>query len=134
MILVDTSAWIEFLRDTASPVCARVDELLGGEIATCDPIRMEILAGARDEAHLDGLRRLLARASVVETVPADYEDAAALYRTCRRSGDTVRRMIECLIAATAIRGGLPVLHADTDFDVLARHTPLRVELALPGPR
>ena len=127
MILVDTSAWIEFLRDTASPVCARVDELLGCEIATCHPIRMEILAGAKDEGHLDGLRRLLARASVVKTVPADYEDAAALYRSCRRSGETVRRMIDCLIAATAIRGDMPVLHADSDFDLLARHTPLRVE-------
>ena len=28
MILIDTSAWIEFLRDTGSPTCARVDELL----------------------------------------------------------------------------------------------------------
>ena len=129
MILVDTSAWIEFLRDTASPVCARVDGLLGDEIATCHPVRMEVLAGARDEGHLDGLRRLLARAAVVETVPADYEDAAALYRTCRRSGETVRRMIDCLIAATAIRGDLTVLHADSDFDLLARHTPLRVETA-----
>ena len=52
MILIDTSAWIEFLRDTGSPVCARVDELLADEIAVCDAVRMEVLAGARDESHL----------------------------------------------------------------------------------
>jgi len=42
--LIDTSAWIEFFRDTGSPVCQRVDELLAGEIATCDAVRMEVLA------------------------------------------------------------------------------------------
>ena len=61
------------------------------------------------------------------TNPIDYEDAAALYRACRRSGETVRKLIDCLIAAIAIRTDLPVLHADADFDVLARHTPLRLD-------
>ena len=126
MILVDTSAWVEFLRDTGSPVCTRVDELLDGEIATCDPIRMEVLAGARDESHLNDLRRLLARASVIDLLSRDYEDAAALYRTCRRRGETVRRLIDCLIGAGAIRADVPVLQADSDFDVLARHTPLQL--------
>ena len=67
-----------------------------------DPVRMEVLAGARDEQHLADLRRLLARAGVVTTTPADYETAASLYRTCRRQGETVRRLIDCLIAAAAI--------------------------------
>ena len=127
MILVDTSAWIEFLRDTGSAVCTRVDELLAADLAVCDPIRMEVLAGARNESHLRELRGLLARASLVPTNPIDYEDAAALYRACRRSGETVRKLIDCLIAAIAIRTDLPVLHADADFDVLARHTPLRLD-------
>lgn len=126
MILVDTSAWVEFLRDTGSPICTRVDELLDRDVATCDPIRMEVLAGARDEVHLDDLRRLLARAAMIEAVPVDYEAAAALYRACRRGGETVRKLIDCLIGAVAIRAGLPLLHADGDFDVLARHTALRV--------
>ena len=126
MILVDTSAWVEFLRDTGSPVCTRVDELLDDEIATCDPIRMEVLAGARDESHLNDLRRLLARASVIDLLSGDYEDAAAVYRTCRRRGDTVRKLINCLIGAVAIRAGVPVLQADSDFVVLARNTSLRL--------
>ena len=90
-----------------------------------DPVRMEVLTGARDEQHLADLRRLLARAGVVTTTPADYETAASLYRTCRRQGETVRRLIDCLIAA-AIEVRIPILHADIDFDVLARHTPLQV--------
>ncbi len=84
MVLVDTSAWIEFLRDTGSATCSRVDELLAGDMATCHPIRMEVLAGARDENHLHDLRRLLARATLLPTGAMDYEDGAALYRACRR--------------------------------------------------
>ena len=126
MILVDTSAWVEFLRDTGSSICLRVDDLLDSEIATCDPVRMEVLAGARDERHLADLRRLLARSATIATTPGDYENAAAWYRTCRRNGDTVRKLVDCLIAAIAIRADVELLHADSDFEALARHTPLRL--------
>jgi predicted nucleic acid-binding protein len=126
VILIDTSAWVEFLRDTGSAVCAQVDALLDADIATCHPVRMELLAGARDEQHLRDLRGLLARGSLLQTEPADYEEAAALYRACRGGGETVRKLMDCLISATAIRISTPVLHADNDFEVLARHTPLQI--------
>lgn len=129
MILVDSSAWIEFLRDTGSPTCKRVDTLLAGEIATCDPVLMEILAGARSESHHRDLRGLLARATMYHAEPGDYEMAAALYRKSRQNGETVRRLVDCLIAAIAIRNGLPVLHADPDFATLERHTALVSEVA-----
>lgn len=126
MILVDTSAWIEFLRDTGSPICLRVDDLLDQEMAICDPVRMEVLAGARSERHLQELRGLLARATTLPTVAGHYEQAAALYRACRLGGETVRKLIDCLIASVAIGAGVPVLHADADFDALARCTGLQV--------
>lgn len=127
MILVDTSAWVEFLRDTGSATCNRVEALLEGEIATCDMVRMEVLAGARDERHLGNLRRLLARAVFIPVMPADYELGAELYRRCRQRGETVRRLIDCLIVAVAIRADVALLHRDADFDVLARHTELRID-------
>ena len=126
MTLVDTSAWVEFLRGTGSAVCQRVDDLLAGDIAVCDPVRMEVLAGARDDAHLRDLRRLLARCTAVAMHTTDYDDAAQLYRVCRRNGETPRRLTDCLIAAVAIRADLPILHADADFDVLARSCALVV--------
>ncbi|MGI8937751.1 MAG: type II toxin-antitoxin system VapC family toxin [Iamia sp.] len=118
---------MEYLRDTGSPTCARVDALLADDIATCHPVRMEVLAGARSDRHLGQLRGLLARATLVATRDSDYEDAATLYRTCRQAGETVRKMIDCLLAAHALRAGVPILHADADFDVLARLTPLTVD-------
>ena len=62
MIVVDTSAWIEFLRDSGSQVCVALDRLLDADLAICDAIAMEVLAGARDEHHLTRLRGLLGRA------------------------------------------------------------------------
>jgi predicted nucleic acid-binding protein len=126
MILVDSSAWIEFLRGTGSPECERVDALLDVDIAVCDSVRMEILAGARSDAHLADLRALLARGTMLPTTPAHYEQAAALYRQARWSGVTVRRLVDCLIAAVAIDHDVPVLHADRDFDALSRVSPLVV--------
>ncbi len=125
MTLIDTSAWVEFLRGTDSAVCDAVDRLLDDDLASCDAISMELLAGARDERQLTELRGLLARTTVLPTTPADYELAARMYRSCRSRGQTVRKLIDCLLAAVALRAGVEILHADADFEVLARHTDLR---------
>lgn len=129
LILVDTSAWAEFLRGTGSPVCERVDALLAKRITTCDVIRMEVMAGARSDEHLQQLRQLLARATLLPIEPVDYEAAASLYRACRGQGKTVRKLIDCLIAAVAIRACVPILHMDSDFAVLAEITNLNLDKA-----
>ena len=128
MILADTSAWVEFLRATGSEANLRLRGLIeGDELATTDVVLMEVLAGARDDGHRDRLRALLARCQFVPIAgPRDYEDAADIYRACRRAGHTVRALTDCLIASVAIRAGLSVLHADRDFDAIARHVPLEI--------
>jgi predicted nucleic acid-binding protein len=127
VILADTSAWIEFLRATGSEDNVRVRRALDDdELVTTDPVVMELLAGEGTEERRDRLRRLLAGCPHVAVAPADWEQAAELYRACRAAGQTVRKMTDCLIAAVAIRERLAVVHHDRDFDVLARHTPLEV--------
>ncbi len=129
MTLIDTSAWIEFLRGTGSDAHRAVRRLLKDDAAihTTDVVAMELLAGARGDEHEAQLRRLLARC---EHLPveglADYEAAAGLYRSCRQAGETVRALTDCLIAVVALRARTPVLHDDRDFEVLSRHSTLRV--------
>ena len=126
MILADTSAWVEYLRGTASAAHTQLRAaLVDADVAVCDAVRMEVLAGARSSRHLRDLRRLLARAVTVETLPWDHDAAALIYRSCRRHGETPRSLIDCLIAAIAIRGRVAVLHADRDFGVIARHSTLQ---------
>ncbi|MCY4176606.1 MAG: PIN domain nuclease [Acidimicrobiaceae bacterium] len=127
MILVDSSAWVEYLRATGSAAHLRVrTALMKAEIAVCDAISMEVLAGARNKSHLRDLNHLLARAVMLETLSLDYGIAASIHRACRHQGETPRSLIDCLIAAVAIRGEVTLLHADRDFGVIARHTTLRV--------
>ena len=128
MTLIDTSAWVEFLRATDSPTHRRVRTLIetSASVASTDVIVMEVLAGGRDDTHTAQLRRLLARCEFLPTAGLDdFEQAAALYRQCRRAGRTIRALNDCLIAAIAIRAGVPVLHCDQDFDFLSEHTTLQ---------
>ena len=129
MIVVYTSAWVEFLRATGSPadraLTAAVES--GDELGVLDVVRLELLAGAGIEDRAQELRRLLARFSAVPTAsPADHESAAALCRAARRSGETVRSLLDCLVAAAALRLGAPVLARDRDYPVLARISELRL--------
>lgn len=125
MILIDSSAWIEYLRNADQSVADRVEHLLGqGRAAITEPVAMEVLQGGRSPHHTRQLQSLLARASLVGFDTADFAEAAFLYRLCRANGETVRSSVDCLIAAVAIRTDTPVLATDRDFGVLARHTPL----------
>jgi predicted nucleic acid-binding protein len=127
VILVDSSAWIEFQRATGSPADRRLTDAIEAEepLATTGLVVLEILAGARDERHAGDLRRLLDRCRFLPLEePSDHEAAAALYRACRREGTAVRRLPDCLIAAVAIRNGISLMHRDADFDAIARHSPL----------
>jgi predicted nucleic acid-binding protein len=129
VILVDSSAWIEFLRATGSPTHLRVRSALqqGVALASTDVIVMEILAGARDDADRDRLRRLLYGVEFLAVEgPADYEQAAELYRACRAAGETPRKLTDCLIATVAIRSDAELLCEDADFPAIARHSPLRL--------
>lgn len=129
MILVDSSAWVEFLRETGSSTHRSLRSVLQGDeqVAWTDVVAMEILAGARDDADRDRLRRLLYGQHFLGVDgPADYESAAELYRVCRREGETPRRLVDCLIAVVAIRNNVELLCRDADFEVIARHAPLRL--------
>lgn len=132
MILVDSSAWVEFLRATGSPAHLGLRAALQEEVelASTDVVVMEILAGARDEADRERLRRLLYGLEFLAVDgPADHERAAELYRLCRGRGETPRKLTDCLIAAVAIRNDAELLCADADFLVIARHAPLRLAAA-----
>lgn len=130
MILIDSSAWIEFLRATGSAQDETVDRLIASEasVATTDVVLMEVLAGARHDNERDQLRKLLyGRCAFLPLRgPHDFERAAELYRECRLRGETVRKLTDCLIAVVAIRADAELLHRNGDFATIARHTPLRV--------
>lgn len=89
---------------------------------------MELLAGAPAGTQLVRLRaNLFAYEMLTLGGLADFEEAATIYRTCRRAGFTPRSLTDCLVAVTAIAAGARLLHNDGDFAVIAEHSALEIE-------
>lgn len=127
LTVADSSAWIEYLRGTGSPTHLRLRELVTtrARVATTDVVLLEVLAGARSRRDREELKRLLYACEYLRTItPADFETAAEIYRTCRRNGETIRKLTDCVIAAVALRCDAAVLACDSDFSAIARHLPL----------
>jgi predicted nucleic acid-binding protein len=130
LILPDSSAWIESFRRTGSSADRTLRRLLEAHapIVITEPIAMELLAGARSLRQLRETRARLLQFPMLRVGGLEtYERASAAWRVCREAGEPVRNTIDCLIAAVAIRENASVLHQDRDFDVIARHTELRLE-------
>ena len=130
MILPDTSAWVEEIRHTGSTIDLALESLLrsDADVAVTEPVIMELLAGARNKDELRATRkRMLAFPMLRVDNLVTYERAAVIWRLCRAAGEPVRNTMDCLIAAVAIREGASILHADRDFDAMARHAGLLVE-------
>jgi predicted nucleic acid-binding protein len=123
VILADTSAWVEYDRATGSAVDNRLRELISsddGRLAVTEPVIMQVVAGARSDDRERDLRRLLARFDLLRfDTAADFDAAARIYRSCRRSGITPRGMVDCMIASVAWRHGAALLAHDSDLTRVA---------------
>lgn len=122
-MIVDTSVWIEFFRGTGSVAQHVLEERIraGARIVVPDVVLSEVLVGTTDETAAAKLERTLAQFEIAPVAPvADARSAAQIQRACRRQGETVRSLIDCYVAAAAMRMGIPVLHRDRDFEVMAR--------------
>ena len=126
MILVDTSALLEFYREGGRPevAAAVADSIASGEVAVNGMIMVEVMAFARDE-DIGMLEDDFSAFHFVDVGPIVYREAARLGRDLRRAGVTVPAT-DLVIAATALVAGIPLLHADEHFDLVARHAGLDV--------
>lgn len=129
MIVVDTSAWIEFFRATTSTAHLTLRSLLQARatIAVTEVVVMEVLAGVRSERERRVVRAQLLALPLLELRGiADFERAAELYRALRSRGVTPRQLTDVLIALCALDAGAAILHADRDFDAIAGVTDLAI--------
>ena len=122
-VLVDTSAWVDFLNGHASPERQAVADLLAGEdeLCTCGLIVAEVFQGLRRDRGRDELQRLFRNLLFLEPSGIElYLHAAATYRLLRQRGATVRSTIDCLIAALAEENGCYILARDRDLEMILR--------------
>lgn len=129
-MIVDTSVWIEYLSNSDSHASRWLADRVAANSTIIVPevVLMELLIGTTDESTASIRRRLLQRFDVEPLAAVrDAENAAAIHRRCRRGGDTIRSLIDCQVAAMALRVGVPVAHRDRDYEVIRTHCGLQTE-------
>lgn len=127
-VLVDTSVWIDFLKNARTKQTLFLeDNITNIIIATCPAVIQEVLQGIvsdKDEKtikmHFDNLLHLIEDPYQVAIRSAE------LYRFLRKQGITIRKPNDCLIAMYAIKANIPILHNDRDFEFIAEHSALKI--------
>lgn len=127
MYLVDTSVWVDFLRDRDAPHVHLLADLLSHPhvVSITHLVYMEVLQGARDREsqarlkdYFDGQRFV-----AFEEPMASHAAAARMYLDCRQRGVTIRSAIDCVLAQCAMEFNLTLLHHDRDFLHIAAVVP-----------
>jgi len=128
VILVDTSVWIDYFAGRQVAHVSRLEQLLldDADLALCGILLTEILQGISDDETFERVRRYMQFLLMLPLVESTYVDAARIYRGLRKSGVTIRKTNDCIIAAAAIEHGCELLHNDRDFAAIAAHYPLRL--------
>ena len=120
MVIVDTSVWIDVLRDGTGAKSRLLAAALDGDEAVLTHFtELELLQGAADDRSWLALREYLDTQTYVDMAPASWAEAARLYFDLRRRGRTVASPIDCCIAQLAIDHDARLLHRDRDFVAIA---------------
>jgi predicted nucleic acid-binding protein len=130
MVLVDSSAWIDYFNGRDGAATRKLDELLATTIVTVgDLILVEVLQGFSRDADFRTARSLLSELELVQLGGVELAlKAAANFRLLRARGITVRKTVDCVIATWCTEHGVALLHSDRDFDPFAEHLGLRLAL------
>ena len=118
MILIDTSAWIEYIRGKNQEICDKVDNALEKQIVIIgDLIYCEIMQGLYNPKERTRISGLLLSLPQFDMVGFDLaEKSAANYRNLRKKGITIRKTIDVLIGTFCSEHDIELIHDDKDFE------------------
>lgn len=127
MVLVDTTAWIDFFGARSSVHVTALEDLIRNreDICICGIILTEVLQGIRDNTEFKKTRDLFNNLLFLPMHYPVFLKAAEIYRDLRRKSITIRKSIDCMIASVAIENNIPLLHHDKDFAAIEKHCNLR---------
>jgi predicted nucleic acid-binding protein len=128
MIVVDTSAWIDYFRGIIVPHTEILDaELQKNMIITGDLIIVELLQGFKTKRAYERAKKLIERLEYRDLAGrAIALKSAENFRLLRSKGVTVRKTIEVIIATFCVENGFQIIHNDRDFDPMEKYLGLSV--------
>jgi hypothetical protein len=127
MVLVDTTVWIDFFSANLNTHVQTLENLINDrqDICVCGVILTEVLQGIRNDSEFKKTRNLFTNLIFLPMPYSVYLRAAEIYRALRRKGITIRKSVDCMIAAVALEHEIPLLHNDKDFTPIEKHFGLR---------
>jgi len=129
LILIDASAFIEFLNRTGSREDTLIEQFIRNDedIAFAGITLTEILQGIKTDREYDDVKASLLTFPLLSMKSAEsYISAAELYRKCGKKGLTIRSTVDLLIAQIALEHRATLLHNDRDFDALAQVCDIKI--------
>ncbi len=127
MIFVDSSVWIDYFNGKITPQTDWLDSVLGAQpVATGELVLTEVLQGFRHDSDYQQAKTLLLTLEQLPMLSTDMAlQSAENFRALRKRGLTVRKTVDVLIATFCIMQGLPLLHADKDFEPFHQYLGLK---------
>lgn len=129
MILFDTSVWIDYLNARQTPKAQKLEAHFKNNfrVFTTPTIIQEVLQGISDQKRFGKVEQILINQNVLlmKSVEAAIK-AAQLYSSLRQKGVTIRKPNACLIAVYALHFDVEVCHDDSDFDLIAQNSSLKI--------
>lgn len=132
MILVDSSVWIDYFNGIPTWQTDLLDTYLSNvPVVIGDLILTEVLQGFRSNTDYETAKKFLSALPFRQIGGYNVAvQSAQNYRFLRRTGVTVRKTIDIIIATFCVMEGLILLHDDRDFDPMVSHFSLKT----PTPR
>lgn len=128
MIVVDSSVWIDVLRDKKTPEAERFfafEDL--NVIITGNLILLEVLRGTQNDKHSENVRRRMERFPVVTMLDRNLAiESAKNYRLLRGRGIQVRKTADLIIGTYCIEHHHSLLQRDKDFLPMAEYLGLQL--------
>jgi len=128
-LIFDTSVWIDFLQNKSNPLSNLLTSYIEGndQVLLTPTILQEVMQGIRDDAQYRQIKEILSYFTTLQLPPIQAAVGSAdLYRSLRKKGLTIRKSNDCLIAFYAIEFSTPLVHSDSDFDLISKHTKLKI--------
>ena len=128
MVLIDTTVWIDFFKNKHTPQVSVLELLLseGEDVCTCGIVLAEVLQGVRDDRTYRKIKSDFNNLIYLPMNQSTFVKSADMYRNLRKKGITIRKSLDCMIAAVAIAHHVQLLHNDRDFDPIEKHYGLNV--------
>jgi predicted nucleic acid-binding protein len=128
-IIFDTSVWIELIQKKETWQATLLRDYIEDDkpVWLTPTILQEVLQGTKNAQQFGKFRRLLSGFNCLLMNPIETAiQAAQLYSSLRQKGVTIRKPNDCLIATYAINFDIEICHNDSDFDLIAQNTSLKI--------